>query len=885
MNHFAAFVTVFLLLLAPVSPGASIVEVGVDETTNDAWRTTSVAKPFGDADNVYGSDGYLIAQYAEGDPKNLSQPPYASIERVPGSSYEGAGAESHQSLFDDVVEPGPGPIPDLVAGDYYVENATHLAEDEFFTITLVEDASFRLGVITDQTPDNPPGLLYESSSGVRVTGPEGLDSGLVDVLPMKNADVDYVLFDISGQAGDVFVVSGQNWFPSPAPNGWDANALGGVFLDPVTNPEAPQIITFSTDPAEITALGESINFSWEVETPFSSLLLQPGDIDVSDQTNGAGQGSFTLSAGPDETTVYRLEATRGGETSSATTRVVLRSPEIVSFSSDRAVVSPGTEVTLAWQVAPPVTELVLQPGDLDLLGLTDTNGRGSLTLVPVASTNFELIATLGPSASSLAEALVQVRQPGQGIIVVGVDQETNDAWRTSDVLKPYGDLDNIYGTDGYLIAQYPDGDPLNMSSPSYANVELAAGLSYEGQGAEAHQSLFDDVAQPGPGPIPDLVCGDYWLEVGGPGSGTTGETRDFFSITLTEDASFRLGVITDCTPNNPNGLLFESSVGVQVVGPNGVDSGIVDAVGPDEEWRNADVDYVLFDIRGSAGDVFTVRGVHDERWEASALGGVFFDPSGGPVGPRLTEVSQGGGMLTLKWESEGGMRYNLRSSADETEISSVAPSEWPVWNDFQNLPATPAENTLTIPLPEDSTRFFVVEEFPAPPETVYFANFDDGPAGWISGSIGDLGTLWEIGTPSGVGPSGAFSAPSCFGTNIAEVTTQNIVIFLRSPVIDLTTAGSATLNFQQFLDIEPPSGQQFFDWGTISVLSAGDDSVLAIVQDNITGFSDEWEGYSRKLPEAALGNEIRLEFQFRSDEVDFVPAAGWYIDDVEVTVP
>ena len=111
MNHFAAFVTVFLLLLAPVSPGASIVEVGVDETTNDAWRTTSVAKPFGDADNVYGSDGYLIAQYAEGDPKNLSQPPYASIERVPGSSYEGAGAESHQSLFDDVVEPGPGPIP------------------------------------------------------------------------------------------------------------------------------------------------------------------------------------------------------------------------------------------------------------------------------------------------------------------------------------------------------------------------------------------------------------------------------------------------------------------------------------------------------------------------------------------------------------------------------------------------------------------------------------------------------------------------------------------------------------------------------------------------------------------------------------------------------
>jgi len=118
-----------------------------------------------------------------------------------------------------------------------------------------------------------------------------------------------------------------------------------------------------------------------------------------------------------------------------------------------------------------------------------------------------------------------------------------------------------------------------------------------------------------------------------------------------------------------------------------------------------------------------------------------------------------------------------------------------------------------------------------------------------------------------------------------HVTTTNIVILLRSPPIDLSAAGSATLNFYQFVDIEPPSGQQFFDWGTVSVLDAVDDSVLAVVQTNISHLSTDWEKFTRKIPEAALGKSIKLEFRFESDEVDFFPAAGWYIDDVEVTVP
>ena len=207
------------------------------------------------------------------------------------------------------------------------------------------------------------------------------------------------------------------------------------------------------------------------------------------------------------------------------------------------------------------------------------------------------------------------------IKVIGVDFETNDAWRSSDIIKPFIDEDNIYGTDGYFIAQYPNGNEKNTLQPPYAEITLVPGKGYEGVGAEQYQAKFDDVTKTGSGDVEDLVCGDYWAN-----SGPTGTLDDFFEITLTQDTSFRLGIITDNTPDGPPGLLWESSRSVKITGPDGVESDLVDAVGLDEEWRNADVDYVLFEITGNTGDVFTIWGENDERWEANALGGVFFDP-------------------------------------------------------------------------------------------------------------------------------------------------------------------------------------------------------------------------------------------------------------------
>ena len=245
------------------------------------------------------------------------------------------------------------------------------------------------------------------------------------------------------------------------------------------------------------------------------------------------------------------------------------------------------------------------------------------------------------------------------VVPVGVDEETNDAWRSSDIQKPYGDEDNIYGTDGWLIAQYPDGDENNTLQPPYAEITIL-GKGYEGVGAEQYQAKFDDVAETGPGDVPDRVCGDFWAN-----SGPTGTIDDFFEITLTEDTSFRLGVITDTTPDGPPGLLWEASRSVKVSGPDGVESDLVDAVGPDEEWRDADVDYVFFDISGNAGDVFTVSGEQDQRWEANALGGVFFDPSYSN-NFEITQIirDQDTGSVTIEFTSSAGSVYGIDASSD-----------------------------------------------------------------------------------------------------------------------------------------------------------------------------------------------------------------------------
>jgi hypothetical protein len=243
--------------------------------------------------------------------------------------------------------------------------------------------------------------------------------------------------------------------------------------------------------------------------------------------------------------------------------------------------------------------------------------------------------------------------------------------------------------------------------------------------------------------------------------------------------------------------------------------------------------------------------------------------------------------LRISWESKGGQLYNLRSEAD---LSNGEPLNWPIFEGNQDIVATPPINTVAFPLPATLHRFFVVEEFLAPPVTIFLESFDGGPSlptDWTSGTNTppDTGTThWELGNPAGgplTGPPVAKSSPNCVGTNISSNYGISTDIWLRSPgTIDLTAATGATLHFQQFLDIETA-----FDRGSVRVLLASDETQqLGVDLINPTdGTSSDWKEISVELPPEALGEVIKLEFRFESDEVQSF--AGWYIDDVVVSVP
>jgi len=243
--------------------------------------------------------------------------------------------------------------------------------------------------------------------------------------------------------------------------------------------------------------------------------------------------------------------------------------------------------------------------------------------------------------------------------------------------------------------------------------------------------------------------------------------------------------------------------------------------------------------------------------------------------------------VTISWDSQSGRLYNLRS---ETDPSSALPIDWAIFGGFQDLAATPPENSVTFPLPADPFRLFVVEDFAAPPESVFADNFESGQGQWTTGRDDLNGnTLWEHGTPSNVGPVPPGiplpSGSNCFGTNLAGNYAFDAKAWLRSPAIPLTNAAGATLCYERFIDVEPPAPDPF-DWGTVSVLDASDDSEIAVIETDIIDATAGWEKVASPIPAAALGKTIKLEFRLESDDFDENgPFAGFYIDDVNVTVP
>ena len=156
---------------------------------------------------------------------------------------------------------------------------------------------------------------------------------------------------------------------------------------------------------------------------------------------------------------------------------------------------------------------------------------------------------------------------------------------------------------------------------------------------------------------------------------------------------------------------------------------------------------------------------------------------------------------------------------------------------------------------------------------LFSESFDDGPglpAGWTSGANTppDTGsTSWEVGAPTSVGPSAAFSPANCAGTNIDSAYGPDSDIWLRTSVIDLSGITEATLSFKEFKDIEANGTDQ--DYGSIRVLSAQDLSVLAVLEAQVeSSAATNWSNYAVSLPAAAYTEPIVIEFRLQTDATD-----------------
>jgi hypothetical protein len=203
-----------------------------------------------------------------------------------------------------------------------------------------------------------------------------------------------------------------------------------------------------------------------------------------------------------------------------------------------------------------------------------------------------------------------------------------------------------------------------------------------------------------------------------------------------------------------------------------------------------------------------------------------------------------------------------------------------VWYKRTAIAATPPENTLTIPRSVDPSRYFVIEEYNAPPVVAFSDDLESGVGNWttlVNDVVGD--TDWQLGTPAGsTGPIlGAGGSTNAWCTNLGDYGADSD-ISLRSPAIDLSDLPSATLTFEAYRDADG-----FGDFAKIRFLRASDQVQLgADTQIDMAPIDFDWITLSFPVVPEAIGETIFIEWIFTSDSSPDA-FSGFSIDNIEVT--
>ncbi len=162
--------------------------------------------------------------------------------------------------------------------------------------------------------------------------------------------------------------------------------------------------------------------------------------------------------------------------------------------------------------------------------------------------------------------------------------------------------------------------------------------------------------------------------------------------------------------------------------------------------------------------------------------------------------------------------------------------------------------------------------------TVYFENFEAGIGGWSA----DNG-VWEVGTPTTVGPTDCFGSNKCAGTVLNGNYPQGTVSRLVSPSIILPTLASDENLYLRFREWHEYYGSADRGMVQVSVYDpvAKTWSVWADASTTAVGYmSPVWSLKGVDL-NAYAGKKVRLAFQ-HIDVCCGGMGAGWYLDDVTI---
>ena len=345
---------------------------------------------------------------------------------------------------------------------------------------------------------------------------------------------------------------------------------------------------------------------------------------------------------------------------------------------------------------------------------------------------------------------------------------------------------------------------------------------------------------------------NIWIDV----ENKSNEDGDVYSVYIAEEGQTEREVVFEnfVSDRNPAGTVDLGKPKADLMSLLVMSSGL-----------NAGVGNLLFD------DLYISIGKHlDTVPVASAFAGAAVPE----IVLHSSRVSGGGAGFSFDWNSTAGNIYQVQRQA-------TLNAPWQTIADAYPEGGAAGDNTSYTDTGLGASAIYRVAQLVKPP--LFFDDFESGAKGWETSDLGESGTLWELGKPTN-GPGEAHSPVNVYGTDLGKDYADYTDVYLVSPVIDLTGKDNARLEFWSYRDCEPPLDGELMDWCQIIILDEEGDW---LVDDPIWirgGEAKQWRLEKAKIPAEALGQKIRLEFNFSTDGgQDNGPQAGWFIDDVAIT--